>query len=211
MHERAAAILEFWIGASTETLDVSPASWQPEKKQIWFQGGDKVDQEVKQNFCGDLACIKTGEYDSWLMGSGHEAVAGIILMDQLTRNAYRGTADMYCLDSKALSWCKSLVASGQDTSLALVERIWVYMPYMHSELLQDQKDCVSLMEGLAADCNAAEAPELGGFAAYAAKYAVAHQEVVAKWGRFPHRNAILGRTSTPAEEEGLKDGSIPAF
>jgi uncharacterized protein (DUF924 family) len=93
-----------------------------------------------------------------------------------------------------------------------IERVWVYMPFMHSEALLDQEDCVRKFTELADECGKLEGGEelekmLRGFA----KYGAAHRDVVKQWGRFPHRNAILGRTSTEEEVQGIADGSIPKW
>lgn len=212
MHSRAAAVLQYWLGVDPATLAADKAAWKPDQPKMWFQGGEAVDKEVVEQFSADLAAVRAGEYDAWLTGgNAREAVAGIIIMDQFTRNAYRNTAEMYSLDDKAMAWCKQLMGASADTSLALAERIWLYMPFMHSEELEDQEACVRYFEQLAADAEAAGAPGLAGFASYAGSYAGQHRDVVAAWGRFPHRNAILGRASTPEEVKGLEEGSIKSF
>ncbi|KAG2496755.1 hypothetical protein HYH03_005164 [Edaphochlamys debaryana] len=140
-------------------------------------------------------------------------VAGIILMDQFTRNAYRGTPRAFSLDTKALEWADFAVASGTDKKLPAILRIFSYFPYMHSEDLAVQEKGVGLYR------SAAEKYEAGGDRTVAAgakcrealSYAEGHRDLIARWGRFPHRNAVLGRESTPEEAAGLADGSIRTY
>lgn len=134
MHSRARAVLQYWIGVEPSVLVQDKTAFNPERKRVWFMGGKVVDDEVKATFLPDIQAIGEGAYDPSLEGNNaHEAVAGLILMDQMTRNAYRGTAAMYSLDARAVMRAKQLVETGAgQTSLALVERLWVYMPFMHA-------------------------------------------------------------------------------
>lgn len=211
LHPRAKAVLDYWLGDAWAT---APSTYLPTAQiGLWFKGSPEIDRDIVEKFSGDLEALLAGQYDSWAAGPPAETVAGILLGDQLARNAFRGTARMYTGDVRALAWSKALVAGDRYKQLLPVQRVWAVMPFMHSEELADQEDCVRLFEELAADCGAlgeAGAP-LRGMAEQNIKYAILHRDVVQQWGRFPHRNAILGRPSTAEEEAGMLAGSIPKF
>ncbi|KAG2496752.1 hypothetical protein HYH03_005161 [Edaphochlamys debaryana] len=210
-YERAEAVLDFWFGPDYKSAD---DAWFPtDRYSLWFKGGPAVDQDVTQTFGRDLEAIARGDFDSWKDGDMFSIVAGIVLMDQFSRNAYRGTPQSFALDPKALEWAELAVESGTDKKLPAVMRYFTYMPYMHSENLAMQEKGVGLFR------SAAEEYAAGGdrtaVAAQAMRngddFAARHQVIIARWGRFPHRNAILGRETTPEEEAGLADGSIAKF
>ncbi|KAL4426987.1 hypothetical protein ABPG77_009548 [Micractinium sp. CCAP 211/92] len=205
---RALAILDYWFGEGWATAD--PDDTRPQKAQVWFQGGPQVDAEIVSLFSPDCEALLAGQYDSW-PAQPLGALAGIILGDQLFRNAFRGTAEMYAADGRVLSWAKQLMASGADKQLLPIQRVWVYMPLMHSEELADQDECISQFQGLSSQCSTAGWPAMAKMTLENVKYAQAHREVVAKWGRFPHRNAILGRQNTAEEAEGIAAGTIPKW
>jgi uncharacterized protein (DUF924 family) len=207
--DRAHAILSYWLGADYMTPR-DPGFWaSPELTKIWFNGGNEVDQYVKDHFTADVEAFKAGEYDDWLQ-QPYSALAGIILADQFTRNIYRGTAAAFELDGKALSWAKHLQDSGLAQQLPRGPmRQFLTLPFMHSENLDDQQRCVDHAK---AEYEAAAALDPESAAAknwlFIMGFAESHRDVIAKWGRFPHRNVMLGRQSTPEEEAGLADGSI---
>jgi len=116
----------------------------------------------------------------------------IILLDQLSRNVFRGSPEAFAADPHARDIARRMVATGLDASLTPVERIFIYLPFEHSEDLADQDQSVRLFETLRGD--------LGD---KTTDYADRHREVIREFGRFPHRNAVLGRQNTPAEEEYL--------
>ncbi|GAB4820553.1 hypothetical protein N2152v2_007599 [Parachlorella kessleri] len=179
--------------------------------KIWFRGGPEVDKEVIEKFGKDCEALSEGKYDSW-QEQPYNCLAGILIGDQLTRNVYRDSPKMYVNDDRVLAWAKALVASGADKNYKPIERVWIYMPYMHHEDVADQEECMRLFEGLGEECRQCEGGEpLVTMTELNVKYAGLHRDVVAKWGRFPHRNALLGRASTPEEEAGLLDGSIQRF
>lgn len=178
-----------------------------------------------------MGALERGELDgTWRVSAGappHAQLAGVILADQFARNVYRGTARAFALDEKAREWANELRAlPAYRGALPAPHRYFCLLPLMHSEQLDDQELLVAEVEkelALALEktkdkqATAAGAAE-GGEPSPAAKmwadirkYAVAHRDVVAKWGRFPHRNPILGRASTAEEAAGLADGSIPRW
>lgn len=205
---RAQAVLDYWFGEGW--ANARPDDTRPEKAKVWFRGGPEVDAEIVSLFLPDCEALLAGQYDGWRT-QPLGALAGIILGDQLFRNAFRGTAKMYAADERVLAWAKQLVASGTDRQLAPIQRVWVYMPFMHSEELADQDECISQFDGLSRECEAAGWPAMAKMTLENVKYARAHREVVAKWGRFPHRNAILGRQNTSEEAQGIAAGTIPKW
>lgn len=209
LHPRAHAVLDYWLGTGWPT---APITYLPADQKVkWFMGGPKVDKEIMELFGEDCEALAQGAYDDW-QHDVHGCLAGIIMGDQLCRNVYRGTPGMFKNDPKVLAWAKSLVAGSGVTSLKPIERVWVFMPYMHSETLEDQQECVRLFEELVGECEQLEGGQtLAKMCSENVKYAMLHRDVVARWGRFPHRNATLGRSSTPEEAAGLADGTIPKF
>ena len=134
-----------------------------------------------------------GGLDSW-DSQPDSALARILLLDQFTRNMFRGTARAFAGDAQALQIARALVASGQDRQFSGVRRQFTYLPFEHAEDLAHQRTCVQLFEQLARD-----EPERASLIEWAQR----HHDVVACFGRFPHRNAALGRTSSAAEIEYL--------
>jgi uncharacterized protein (DUF924 family) len=118
----------------------------------------------------------------------------VILLDQMSRNIHRGTPGMYEHDSRALAVAERAIARGEDAALPKEERRWLYMPFMHSEKLADQERCVELCRAAGLDATL--------------PFAVEHADIVRRFGRFPHRNAILGRASTKAETDYLEGGGF---
>lgn len=210
---RADAVLSYWFGADYAQPQ-PPGYWAAEEQsKVWFRGGLEVDQHIKDNFGEDISNLAAGSYDDW-MHQPLAALAGIVLADQFTRNVHRGTAQSFALDNKALQWSQH-VRTAWDVKSALPSpplRYFSYMPLMHSEDLQDQELLVQLVKDeLAAlsqqDLDSAAAKSWADIL----RFAEAHRDVVKRWGRFPHRNAVLGRQSTHEEEAGLQDGSIPRW
>jgi len=233
----ASAILAYWFGEGYESRP--PYFWPTERAALWFKGGPAVDEEIKQKFGADLEAIAAGEFDDW-QRSTYPCLAGVILMDQFSRNLHRGTAQAFALDPKSRQWASYLLASGRATELAAYQRAFLYLTFEHSEALEDQERAVKLFqqdveqvqEALSQASNTATAAaaaggEIGGAEAETAEvagykellksldwmlqFAVAHRDVIAKWGRFPHRNQLLGREATPEEVQGMKEGTIPKW
>jgi len=162
-------VLEFWFGL--------------EPKQ-WWSGGAELDHRIKQNFLKLWFEKRQLPLDDFLTDP-LTALAAVILFDQLPRNMFRGHADTYATDHIALGIAKRAVDLGFDEKLAHAERQFLYMPFQHSENLDDQNRSLLLFTELGDD------EQLG--------YARHHHDIVARFGRFPHRNSVLGRASRPAE------------
>ena len=152
--------------------------WFSLKPEQWWRSGPELDQEIKQRFLRLWAEKRQLPADAFLTDP-LTAIAGVILFDQFPRNMFRGHADQFSTDLLALAIAKGAVDSGFDKELAKDERDFLYMPFMHSENLQDQNRSVLLFTELG------DTDQL--------KYAKHHRDMIERFGRFPHRNALLGR------------------
>ena len=178
---RPGEILAFWFGEHDET------------RAEWFKKDAAFDAQIAERFGTLVEDALAGGLDSW-DSQPDSALARILLLDQFTRNMFRGTARAFAGDAQALQIARALVASGQDRQFSGVRRQFTYLPFEHAEDLAHQRTCVQLFEQLARD-----EPERASLIEWAQR----HHEVVARFGRFPHRNAVLGRTSSAAEIEYL--------
>jgi len=185
MHTDAIAVLDFWFGPPDD-----PGHTRPRPQ--WFQKDDAFDDQIRQRFGPLVERALVGGIDDWLASPVQPlpALARVIVLDQFTRNAFRGTARAFAGDAMALHAARALVASGADRALTGVQRQFAYLPFEHAEDLAHQRTSVQLFQQLAAD-----EPALAGLVGWAQK----HLEIVERFGRFPHRNAALGRASTPEE------------
>lgn len=164
-------VLEFWF-------DGDPAT----HRKIWFEKDAAFDASCTR-FAEALRDAKAGAYDYWTE-TPHGTLALIILLDQFSRNLHRESPEAFAADAKAREIARHAVARGVDQTFGPVERIFLYLPFEHSEDLADQDEGVRLFATLGDE---------------SADYANRHREVIRRFGRFPHRNAALGRTSTPEE------------
>lgn len=173
------AVLAFWF----DELD----------RVAWFKKSAETDHTIRDRFYATYDEIAKAD-EGALVVDARTALAGIIVLDQFPRNIFRDQPKAFATDGKALRLAKAAVAAGLDEGMSVNERLFMYLPFEHSEEMADQKQSVALLGALGDD-------EL-------TRYAVAHREVIATYGRFPHRNAILGRISTAEEEAYLaKPGS----
>jgi len=187
-------VLGYWIGPTRESADQLKAY-----QRVWFGKDDTVDRQIADRFLETLRQLVSGKAYDWAEQGPRPRLAAIIVLDQFSRNLFRGLPDAFAQDDMALGLTKDGLMKGEDTELSEVERVFFYLPLEHSERQADQALCVSLMESLAASCRP-------GFEAYAADtldYAQRHKAVIDRFGRFPHRNAVLGRESTVEERDFL--------
>ncbi|WP_157017924.1 DUF924 family protein [Mesorhizobium xinjiangense] len=167
------------------------AYWFKElKPEDWFSGSAKLDEAIKARFLPVCLEVLAGNPDDHI-DSPRSALAAILVLDQFTRNVYRGTAEAFSGDQSAIAICHIALERRYDEQLTPDERQFLYMPLQHSEILADQELSVKKYS------------DLGGEEAI--RYAVEHRDIIARFGRFPHRNRALGRTSTPEELEFLED------
>ena len=192
--ERIAAIHDFWFGP----LD---ADGMPEQERhgLWFGASDTTDTEIGARFGTDVAAALEGRYDHWY-DAGGGIVALALLLDQFTRNIYRGTPAAFSGDEAALALARRAVNDGIDRGLPTIHRVFLYIPFEHAENLSDQDEGIACFDRLLKDAPEGARDRLEGFR----RYMVAHREVIAEFGRFPHRNPVLGRESSPEEQEHLK-------
>jgi uncharacterized protein (DUF924 family) len=187
-------VLEFWFGELGPDGRATPAV-----AKRWFMGGPEFDQEIRERFLALHAEISAGGHEEWL-GSPRGRLALVIVLDQFSRNLFRGTPAMFARDARALEHAFDGIARGDEKHLALDERVFLYMPLMHSEKLAVQERCVDLFATLR-DSVSGEACQA---IARNLDFAIRHRDIIRRFDRFPHRNAILGRESTPEEIEFLK-------
>jgi uncharacterized protein (DUF924 family) len=171
-------LLSFWFGP-----DAGPSKW--------FRGGAAFDAELKKRFTGLYERARERVFDDWVL-QAHSALALVIALDQLPRNLFRGTARAFEADQHALEIAERALQDRFHRGMKPEEQLFLYLPFEHSESRFDQERSVALFSALE-----------GGDPEWL-DYAERHRDVIARFGRFPHRNVILGRTSTLAEEEFLK-------
>ncbi|MCD8488067.1 MAG: DUF924 domain-containing protein [Desertifilum sp.] len=184
MSLRVQEILNFWFGSPD-----SPEYGKPRK--VWFQKDSEFDSAIRSQF---LADYEQAAKSDRLPDSPLEALALIITLDQFPRNIFRGTPQAFATDSQALQVAKYAINQEFDKDLLAVQRVFLYLPLEHSENLADQHQSVELFRQIQDDPNSADT----------LSYAIRHLEVIERFGRFPHRNAILGRETTPEEAEFLQ-------
>lgn len=187
-------VLDFWFG----TLDASGRA-APAAAKRWWMKSAAFDREIRETFGAEHVSIVAGEREAWL-ATPRGRLAYVVVLDQFSRNMFRDTAGAFAHDAQALRAALDGIERGDDGVLAFDERTFLYMPLMHSEDLRHQDRCVRLFTGWR-DALAGEPRErVDGSLDFARR----HRDLVARFGRFPHRNAALGRTSTPEETEFLK-------
>lgn len=167
--------------------------WKDAGPDRWFQSDPAFDEQVRARFLETYEAGLRGELDHWER-SAYGALALVLLFDQFPRNMFRGTPQAFATDDKAREIADRAIAAGRDRAVDKEVGTFFYLPFMHSERLEDQERCVALM---------AEGGNQENI-----KYAEIHRDAIARFGRFPHRNGILGRESTPEEIAYLKDGGF---
>lgn len=183
-------VLEFWFG----TLDESGGS-DEKHRQRWFKQSLAFDEQIQSEFAWLHAALVAQGHKSFRFDSSRDTLAVIIVLDQFSRNMYRNTPGMFVSDEVALGYALDVIALGEDKKLPRAMRTFSYMPLMHSERLVVQNRCVALFQEMAHEFtgSAKEAVEFN------VNFAIKHREIIERFGRFPHRNEILGRPSTEAE------------
>jgi uncharacterized protein (DUF924 family) len=176
-------VLAFWFGPTPHV-----------ERAEWFRKDAAFDAAIRERFGDALARGLAGAYGEWC-GEPHGALARVVLLDQFTRNAFRDTPRAFAGDARALATADEAIARGFDAALDRYERWFLYMPYEHSEDRAMQRRALELFGALARD------EGLDGPLPYAER----HAAIVERFGRFPHRNAILGRESTPEEIAFLRE------
>ena len=182
-------ILQFWFG-DVDALGRSDVM----HSRRWFMKDDAFDREIADRFGETFADVRAGHREQWL-DDPRGRVAYVIVLDQFPRNMFRGTARMFEGDRQALAAAVEGIARHDDAELNVNERSFLYMPFMHSEDIDMQDRSVALFKELAEGAPS----ELRGSLVAAVQYAEKHREIITRYRRFPHRNAVLGRESRPEE------------
>ena len=190
---RIAEVLKFWLGAP-EPTDASALTRQP----LWFTKSDALDGDIRSRFGAWVQEARAGQLDGWA-ATAHGRLALVVLLDQFSRNAWRGKPEGFAGDAKALALALAALENGHWEAVPTLARFFLALPVEHAEDPALQARSVALFEQLVAQATPETQPVLSG----ALDHAQQHQEVIARFGRFPHRNAILGRESTAEEKAYL--------
>ncbi len=196
---RAAEILLYWFGKEEPS-----AAYFQERNRFWFMGGEQVDSEIREKFGTDVELAASGKLSAW-EEEPRGALALIVLLDQFALNVHRGEATGYLYSELSLPLAREAIRKGWQEGLGMAERVFLFMPLEHSESLLHQEESVRHFRALAEKSPAALAPVMAGFL----DFAVRHQEVVKRYGRFPHRNEALGRESSAEELAFLASPHAP--
>jgi uncharacterized protein (DUF924 family) len=180
-------VLSFWMGDGCTP------------REEWFQKSDALDEAIRCRFGPAIARAASGDLDAW-RASPRGRLALVILLDQFSRNAMRNTPRAFAQDDRALGLALEALDAGEDAALLPLERVFLCMPLVHAEDRAAQARAVGFFEKLSADAP----PSLAGYMRSSLGYARAHCAIVDRFGRFPHRNAVLGRATTPEEAEFLR-------
>jgi len=188
-------VLDFWFGSCGADGALDPA-----KQKMWFGDGRKYDNEIRERFGTLHERASRGELDKGWGGSSQAAVALIVVLDQFSRHIHRDTARAFARDTVAQKIAVAGVDAGMDRKLIPAQRTFFYLPFEHAEDLELQRLGVRCFDGLARTVAETHRGEYQGFLNYARR----HRDIIERFGRFPHRNKILGRVSTPEEIKFLK-------
>jgi len=180
---------------STAPRDILAYWFSPRTARRWFQGGEQLDRPVRARFRGVHRAAASGRLTDWLE-TPTGALALCIVLDQFPRNIYRDTPAAFATDALAREVADAAIARGHDLAAPVPHRLFFYLPFEHSEDLADQERAIALFRGR---CN------LFDYVHFAER----HRDVIARFGRFPHRNPILGRLHTPEERAWLESRDTP--
>jgi uncharacterized protein (DUF924 family) len=194
MHADADAVLDFWFGAAGTAAEIAAR-----QRNLWFGKSAANDALVVERFADTLIAVGKGELDRW-KDSPRGLLALIVVLDQFPHHIHRNHGLSFAYDAQSLALTQAMIQRGDDARVAPIERVFVYLPLEHAESLAMQDLSVAQYEKLVAEASPEERGLFEGFLDYARK----HHDVVARFGRFPHRNELLGRPSSPEEIEFLK-------
>jgi uncharacterized protein (DUF924 family) len=169
------------------------AFWTKAGPDKWYKKDDDFDRTIHDNFLATYEVAAEGRLSPW-QNEPASALALVILLDQFPRNMFRGSPRAFAADPLARDVADSAIARGFDKAVDRILRAFFYLPFMHSERIEDQEYCVELCRALGDEDNL--------------KYAEIHAEIIRRFGRFPHRNPVLGRETTPEEQAFLESGGF---
>ena len=198
---RISRVLTFWFKEHELTAPQIDG-----RMEIWFGENPAFDHEIEKEFAGDVEAASSGKLDHW----GHQPqgrLALILLLDQFRRNIYRGTAKAFEKDKLALKLCVEGAMEKKDKGLTPIQRVFFYMPLQHAESRKVQAKSVEIYRKLAD----AVSPTYHETFETVAQFAELHRDIIERFGRFPHRNKVLGRKNTPEEEEYLAGDDTLTF
>lgn len=196
--ETVDSVLEFWFGPGGGD-GIAATDIAAEKTPLWWSKDAQLDRDITARFAATVDAAAAGRLDAWAE-SPRGLLALIICTDQFPRNIHRDSPAAFACDPVALRWAKSCVDRGDDRRLAPIQRAFAYLPFEHSEDLADQLRSVALYQALADAAPAAEHELFDGYLDYARR----HHDIIARFGRFPHRNAVLCRPSNAQESAFLQ-------
>jgi uncharacterized protein (DUF924 family) len=189
------SICEFWFGTSSDD-----AATAQQGAKMWWSKNPEVDLQICERFSRDVAAVGMRERDAW-SATPKGVLALILLTDQFARNIHRGAPQAFECDALAREWARSAIGRGIDRKLRPIERVFLYLPFEHSESIEDQAMSVKLFTQLYQDVPAEQMDIFRGYLIFALR----HRRIIERFGRFPHRNQILGRPSTPEEAAFLQE------
>ena len=198
--EQPEGVLNFWFGELEGRADIDAS-----KQRMWWMGGPEIDETIRARFATTVEAALRGDLAHW-QKTARGSLALVIVLDQFTRNLGRGTPDAFAGDERALAVCQHSINEGQDKELRLIERAFLYMPMMHAEDRKMAEICKARFAELGAEIAALGAEGFPDFN----KHAIQHADIVMRFGRYPHRNEILERTSTQEEHRFMAEGG-PSF
>jgi uncharacterized protein (DUF924 family) len=178
----------FWFG------DIKNGRSASIKQELWYGADPKTDNDITEKYAALHQKAADGDLIHW-QKSAKGVLGLVIVLDQLSRNIYRGQSDAFGYDGLALDYCLNGLELGMDKKLEIVERLFFYHPLMHSESLSCQQLCVELMELMLQDCN----KENQAIVENSINFAQQHRDIIEQYGRFPYRNEVLGRSPSTAE------------
>lgn len=194
MNTQSEHVLAFWFGSGTSAVEIAAR-----QGKLWFSKSPENDQLVADRFGDTLIAARTGKLDHWV-ATPQGRLALILVLDQFPHHIHRDQPMAFATDPQALELAMAALAEGEDRRLTMIERVFLYLPLEHAETLFMQDHAVALYASLLREAKDDEHELFESFLDYAKR----HRDVIARFGRFPHRNAILDRPSTPEEIEFLK-------
>lgn len=194
--DREAEVHDFWFADALDSVEASQA-----RGGVWFGSDASFDDEIRKRFESLPEQALAGELDRWLL-EPKNALSLVVVLDQFPRNLHRGSKRSFEFDRAAYVAASLVIGRGFDEILDPLEAVFLYLPFEHSEEIRDQQACVELFRGLEDRASEAHGEMFENFTAYA----IRHCEVIERFGRFPHRNEILGRESSEEEIHYLASG-----
>jgi uncharacterized protein (DUF924 family) len=193
--ETAGSVLAFWFGAGDDDASIAKS-----QAPLWWRKNPELDRKMAERFRSMVELARAGTLESW-KDKPQQALALILLTDQMPRNIWRGSARAFASDGIAVATCRHGLDRGYDQQLHPLERVFFYLPLEHSESMQDQEQSVSLFTALFQQAPESRIELYRGYLTYALR----HRRVIERFGRFPHRNDLLGRESTWEERAFLAE------